>query len=283
MFTGSGRESEVFLMFRHPLLFVSYLVLSAVLLLACNSPAPLSPSPSAQQHPTTPPNGIRLATGEWAPYIGENLPHAGCDSWVVTEAFALEGLSVEYGFFPWARSYSLSATGKWDGTPEWADTPDHQLQHYVSAEPLSTQEWVFFYRADRPLTWETLDDLAGKTIGVTSGYFYSNAFRDLRTKGVASFVESSSDEANFRMLLAGRIDVFPMERHVGRSVVRSIFTPEEQAQLLGSSKSFAQFKPYLLLSRAVRQNEQRMELFDRGFKRLQTSGRYAEIMQSCVP
>jgi polar amino acid transport system substrate-binding protein len=226
---------------------------------------------------------IRLANGAWPPYDGEALPHYGCDSWVVSEAFALEGITVEYSFFPWARSYSLSASGEWDGTLTWADTPEHRAQHYLSAEPISVQELVFFYRTDRPLKWETLDDLAGKTIAVTTGYVYSDAFQGLKQRGTVTFVESSSDEANFQMLLAGRVDAFPMERRVGYAIVQSLFTAEQRAHLTASTRSFAQLRSYLLLSKAVPQNEQRMGLFNRGFKRLQESGRYAEIIQSCAP
>jgi polar amino acid transport system substrate-binding protein len=269
---------------RRFLLFIGYFVLGAIWLAGCSSPATSLPVlSSVPPRPTFDPSVIRLANGNWAPYNGSDLPYAGCDSQVIAEAFALENLRVEYDFFPWARSYSLSATGKRDGTLSWADTPEHRTQHYLSAEATTIQEWTFFYRADHPLIWKTLDDLAGKTMGVTTGYVYSDAFKDLRTKGTVNFVESSSDESNFRMLLAGRIDVFPMERKVGYYLIRSVFTPQEQAQLLGSPQPFAQFRTYLFLSKAVPQNEQRIILFDRGFKNLQTSGRYTEIMQNCAP
>lgn len=225
---------------------------------------------------------VRLTSGEWAPYTGANLQHYGCDSWVVTEAFALEGVNVDYGFFPWARGYQSSESGEWDGAIEWANTPDHQKTHYLSAEPLSKQEWVFFYRKDRPFTWEKIDDLAGKTIGVTIGYAYSDLFEGLKSKNAATFDEAPSDELNFKKLLAGRIDAFPVERRVGYLILASL-KPEEQAQIVEHPKPLDEFLPYLLLSKALPQNNKRMELFNQGFKRLQESGRYAEIMKSCAP
>jgi polar amino acid transport system substrate-binding protein len=261
---------------------VTNLLICAALLTACAAPTVL-PVTAPSIRPTPAANVIRLANGEWAPYNGAKLPHGGCDSWVVQEAFALVGITVEYGFFPWARGYSMSATGEWDGTLSWADTPDHRSQHYLSAEPTSLQEYVFFFRTDRPLVWESLDDLTGKIIGITTGYVYSDAFKTLQQKGTATFIESSSDEANFKMLLAGRIDVFPIERRVGRTLIKSIFTPEQQAQLTDSPKAFIQFHPYLLLSKAIPQNEQRIAQFDLGFQRLKASGKYLEIMQNCVP
>jgi polar amino acid transport system substrate-binding protein len=255
----------------------------AASLAACtgSSPTPIptfTPVPPTQSMAT-----VRLANGEWPPYNGQALPHYGCDSQVVAEAFALEGITVEYGFFPWARSYWLSASGAWDGTVAWADTPEHRQQHYVSAEPTSIQKWVFFYRKDRPFSWETMDDLTGKTIGTTTGYVYSDVFKDLEQKGTATFEETSSDVANFKMLLAGRIDVFPMEYRVGYTILKSSFTAEEQAQITTSPKALTEFRPVMLLSRAVPLNAQRMELFNQGWQHLQASGRYTEIMQGCAP
>ncbi len=60
-------------------------------------------------------NTIRLTNGEWQPYLSKDVPHFGIASHIVTEAFALVGVEVEYGFFPWARSMKLAKVGRWDG------------------------------------------------------------------------------------------------------------------------------------------------------------------------
>jgi len=228
-------------------------------------------------------NIIRLANGIWPPYNSPDLPYNGCDSRVITEAFALEGIQVEYGFFPWARSYSLSATGEWDGTLAWDDTPEHRAQHLISAEPTTIQEWVFFFRRDHPFTWKTLDDLAGKIVGVTTGYVYSDAFKHIKSQGKVTFLESSSDEINFKMLLAGRIDVFPMERRVGHYIMGSIFNSGDQSQIDESAQPITAFRTFLLLSKAVAENGERMNRFNQGFSRLRESGRYDEIIRNCSP
>ncbi len=52
---------------------------------------------------------IRLTNGEWQPYLSEDTPHHGFASHIVTEAFALVGVEVEYGFFPWSRAMKLTS------------------------------------------------------------------------------------------------------------------------------------------------------------------------------
>jgi polar amino acid transport system substrate-binding protein len=224
---------------------------------------------------------IRLANGNWPPYNGEDLPNYGFDTRVITESFALEGIGVEYIFLPWARGYNMSAGGKLDGAVSWADVPEFREKHFMSEEPTSVQEWVFFYRKDNPLNWKTMDDLAGKIIGITVGYAYNDVFNDIKKKNTVTFLESSNDKSNFRMLLAKRIDAFPMVREVGNSLLKSIFKPDEREQILSSSKPLIKYLPHLALSKAIPQNEQIMILFNRGFKKLKKSGRYAQIMRDC--
>lgn len=263
------------------LLLVNVFILTTILA-ACTSntiPSQLTSTPLSE----SPVNTLRLANGNWPPYNSQDLPHAGCDSWVIEEAFSLQGIEIEYEFFPWARSYNLSATGVFDGTLAWDDTPEHREDHYVSAEPTSTQEWVFFYKIDRPFVYNSMSDLAGKIIGITSGYVYSDAIKEMRQNETATFHENSSDEENFRMLLAGRIDVFPMERRVGRYLLSTHFLTDEQTQIGETKNSFSEFKTYLLLSKAIPGNQQMMIKFDEGFQQLVESGRYVEIIDQCQP
>jgi len=263
--------------------FLLIVGISPLILFACQ-PVQITAPGLYDIHKSLPSNEmtIRLAGGEWSPYFGENIPHYGCDAWVVDEAFALEGYGVEFGFFPWARSYEIAAHGDWDGTLEWADIPKHREQFYLSSSYLSRQEWAFFYLADQPFDWQTLDDLAGKTIGLTSGYEYSDELKEIRHSSKILFEVASSDKANLQKLLAGRIDIFPMERQVGRVILNEYFTPEEQARIAIHPRPLSEFLPYLLLTKANQQNERLIELFDRGFEQLKSNGRYDQIMDLCV-
>ena len=73
---------------------------------------------------------IRLTTGEWAPYISEKLEHFGLVSRIVTEAFALEGVKVEYIFLPWKRAYQEALIGKYDGSAVWTRNSEREKGFY---------------------------------------------------------------------------------------------------------------------------------------------------------
>ena len=226
-------------------------------------------------------NIVRLANGYWPPYNGKLLPEGGCDSQVIMETFALAGYEVEYGYFPWVRSYSLSATGEWDGTLAWDDTPSIQGEHWASAKPTSVQEWVFFYRKADNFSWNSLNDLQGKIIGITTGYKYSDTFVNLPEDSF-TFLNSNSDETNLKMLVAGHIDVFPIEKNVGLYLIRQGFSEEEQNMITYDEKAISEFNSYLLLSKAIPENEQRIKEFDQAFRKLIESGRYEKIMAQCI-
>lgn len=229
------------------------------------------------------PTVLRLANGEWPPYTGEHLPGHGCDSQVVSEVFAKAGIEVHYTFLPWARGMLLSKDGALDGAIEWADTPEHRASHFISAQPLSAQRWVFFHRRDAAIPWQHLEDLQHQRIGLTIGYAYSDVFKPLQAKHPAMFSEAASDLLNFKKLLHGRLDLVPLERSVGNYLLRTAFSPQEQAQIVAQEQTVSHFAPHLLLSRSVQGNEQRMQLFDQGLKRLQADGRYRELMAACSP
>lgn len=258
---------------------VAALVLCAVMLAALA----LLPQPACATDQATAADQtvLHLANGEWPPYTGEHLPGNGCDSQVVSTVFAEMGIQVRYTFLPWARGMLLSKSGAVDGAIEWADTPEHRASHFVSQQPLSEQRWVFFHHRDTAIPWQQLEDLQHQRIGLTIGYAYSDVFKPIQAKYPAMFIEAASDLLNLKKLLHRRLDLVPLEHGVGRYLLRTAFTPQEQEQIVAQDQPISLFVSHLLLSRSVPGNEQRMQLFDQGLDRLKASGRYRELMAAC--
>ncbi|MBU2292694.1 MAG: transporter substrate-binding domain-containing protein [Gammaproteobacteria bacterium] len=93
---------------------------------------------------------IRIAIGEWPPFIGEALPHYGVVPQLLNEAFATQGVSVEYGFFPWKRAYTEVKQGRWQASAIWGRTPEREADCLFSAV-VYRDEVVLFYRRDKPI------------------------------------------------------------------------------------------------------------------------------------
>ncbi len=221
---------------------------------------------------------IRITNGEWDPFLSENLQHYGVISHIVTEAFALEGVNVEYGFFPWGRAYEFVKFGDWDGSVVWTHTPDREKDVYFS-DPLLVSNDVFFHLKRYTFDWNTIEDLKDIDIGATIGYTYGKAFDNAEKFGEIRVERVPTDDINFRKLLVGRIQIFPMNIDVGYSLMHEKFTLKEARLITNHLKPIGTYVYHLLLSKKVERNKQMLILFNKGLKRLKESGRYDQYFE----
>lgn len=216
---------------------------------------------------------IRLTNGEWEPYHSAALPHFGVGTRVVTEAFALVGISVEYGFFPWSRAFSLARDGEWDGTMPWGLSAE-EAQHFYQSDVVFEGSWVFFHRKDYPFDWQTMADLKGIPLGATLEYEYGDLFHQAVQSGTIDPQWIPQDEQNFEKLLVGRIDLFPQDINVGYAQIRKNFPREAWGRFTHHPKAFNHKQYRLILSRQHQRNARMIALFNQGLGRLKASGKY---------
>ena len=158
---------------------------------------------------------IRITNGEWQPFLSKDVPHHGFASHIVTEAFALVGVEVEYGFFPWSRAMKLARDGIWDGTAVWG-TSEKRLQKFHFTDVVVPSTYVFFHLKTTAFDWDDYDDLGDLKVGGTVEYSYSNAFEAAEAAGVFRTIRGRSDEVSLKNLLKRRLDVFPGEVTLSR-------------------------------------------------------------------
>jgi polar amino acid transport system substrate-binding protein len=221
---------------------------------------------------------IRITNGEWPPFTSEHLAHKGPLSRIVTEAFALEGITVEYGYFPWKRAYDYARTGKWDGSVGWAPTPKH-LQDFHMSTPVITVDKGLFHLKNIPFDWNSIDDLKGWRVGGTAGYAYGDEWDRAIREGKFKVDEVTTDEQNIRKLLLRRVDVVAMEVDVANHLLRTLLTPEEAATITQHPKLVMQTPISLALSRQSARNPELLKRFNRGLQRLTENGAYERYVQ----
>lgn len=221
---------------------------------------------------------IRITNGEWPPYLSENLPCRGVASRIVTEAFALEGVTVEYGFFPWKRSLILAERGEWDGAAVWFRSPEREEAFYVS-DPVIQSSYVFFHLKNVVFDWRTVDDLRDIKIGATAEYNYGEDFETAEKEGRIAVDRCASDELNFAKLLNGRFKIFPLDMEVGYAMLHKQFKPETVSLFTNHPRPLRRDTLHLLLSKKIEGNRQRIEQFNRGLKKLRDSGRIEQFLE----
>lgn len=245
------------------------LIVTLCAILACNA--------ANAQTPTS----VRLTNGEWQPYLSKDVPHYGFASHIITEAFALVGVEVEYGFFPWKRAYKLAGQEEWAGGAIYWDTEERRKDFYFT-DPVVPSTTVFFHLKSTAFDWETYEDLSAVKIGATLVYSYGNDFDAAEAAGTIKTNRAPDDESGLRKLLKGRIEVFPGEVMVTYAQIRDIFSEEQAALFTHHQKTVNDQPLYLLLSKKVPGSEEMRDRFNEGLRQLKESGRYDQIIADAL-
>lgn len=215
---------------------------------------------------------VDLANGEWPPYLSQHLPNYGVVSRIITEAFALQGIEVRYGFFPWRRAIAMARAGDWNGTPVWIKSTE-RLQSFLLSDPIVQAECHFFHRRNMQFDWSTIEDLAPYRIGISNDYFYGEEFHDAIDKGLLTVESVPSDEQNFRKLLGERIDIFQIDGVAGRTLLRLRFSGADAEKIIIHRKPLYSEPMHLMLNKDKPENRQLMKEFNAGLRKLRASGR----------
>lgn len=221
---------------------------------------------------------IRLTNGEWPPYLGEQLPHQGVASRIVSEAFALQGITVAWEFHPWVRSLQLAQSGKRSGSAVWLNNSEREKIFFVS-DPVLESGFYLFHRKDYLFDWAQVSDLQKLRVVGTRGYDYGDAFQQAEANGQLRVNRVTSDETAFRQLIAGRVDVFPVDKVVGFDILHQYFSAADRAKLTFHPQPLRLDSLHLLMSRDVPGNAERMVRFNRGLAQLRDSGKLTQYLQ----
>lgn len=224
------------------------------------------------------PLSIVLSNQEYPPYEGQSLAGYGLLSRVVTEAFRRQNVKVHYVFYPNNRNLQSARTGAVDGSLGWAITPERQ-KDLLYTDPVMSLRMVFFQRRDHPRPWQHLQDLGDSHIGITTGNTYSQAFSRLQSVGILQTETSPDDLSNLRKLLAGHIDLFPIDSEVGALMLMQHFPRAERVQVEAQDKPFWIAKVHVVIWRHHPQAEELVRRFNLGLKQLHASGKFNELVE----
>lgn len=220
---------------------------------------------------------VHLTNGEWSPYLGEHLPHHGVASRIVEEAFALEGIQVQWEFYPWPRALRNAESGKSAGTAVWRRSPEKEQNFFIS-DPVVDTSYYLFHRQDHAFDWQQISDLQDKRIGGAIDYNYGAAFQQAEKSGLVHMRRLSHEELALRMLLAGRLDVLPMDKVVAFDLLHRKFSSAERRQLTFHPLPLNSDTLHLLLSRKVAGNEALLRHFNLGLQKLRDSGKVSQYL-----
>jgi len=217
---------------------------------------------------------ITFANGEWAPYMSPKLKESGYVSDIVVQAYKLEGIDVKWVFLPWKRGFEDAKSGKFQGTAIWGYSEERAKDFHYTDTVLNL-ETAFFIRKGSNFSWNTIDDLAGKTIGGVIGYAYG--IEDAEKAGTVQVSRIGKPEGNYKKLAAGRLDALLEDTQVG---LKSVHDLGYDGQIVAYSKPLKSRQYSVIISKQVPNAAHLIEAFNKGLKKLQDSGRFSAIIKA---
>ena len=211
-------------------------------------------------------NSLVIVTGNYPPGIDGSKSDKGYISRIVSDAFALEGIKVEFLFLPWARGLRMVRMGKEVGIMYYAKTQD-RMKYFIFSEPIFEEEWLFFHLKKTKVEWSKLADLSHFNIGATLSYSYSEEFHDLADKKVLNVNWVTRDKQNWQMLMAGRVDIFPNVKSSWYQL-KSIYRTEDVERVTTNNKPLKTQLNYLLFSKQHPNSKYFKDKFNLGFDKL---------------
>lgn len=162
---------------------------------------------------------------DWPPYTEEKAADQGSVTKALKQALAKSSHNLSVTFTPWERTVN---TAKTDAAyvgyyPEYYSA-EIEKDFYFS-KPIGTSDVVFAQMADKPITWKSLEDIAALgTVGVVSGYVNEEKFDQWVEQGKIKADKATSDLANLKKLVAGRIKAAVIDKNVMDYLIKT--TPE---------------------------------------------------------
>ncbi len=155
---------------------------------------------------------LRLVTEEWPSLIDNTDDGPAGILWEISrDVLTNLGHEVSLEFVPWKRALRMVLEGERDGIVGIGITEERASRLRFPDEVLLISETVVVSRKDRYVVYSGPESLAGLQVGISPGYSYYGAIRD-----VTNFerVSMPGIDSGLRMLMLGRIDAMLSNHYV---------------------------------------------------------------------
>lgn len=205
---------------------------------------------------------VKIAAGEWPPFIGEELEGFGHIGKIITDVFSSQGYKVEFHFYPWKRAYKQAREGKYVATAVWMFS-NERTRHFRYSSPVAQEEFVFFHRKDVPFEWQSLSDLQGMHLGGGLGYSYGADLDAQLNTGKITITRADNPSKALEWLKYRRVELVPEEKHIGLFTLQKM-PIETQSLITFHPTPFLVNQSYVMFSKAHPEGKKLLKIFNQG-------------------
>ncbi len=221
---------------------------------------------------------LRIALIEYPPFMSQELEGYGAEPAIVKSAFQQVNIKVGYRFLPPARVFKTVQNGAYDAAVGWVWSAQREHFFYFS-DALLEGPLVFFHLKNFSFNWTGYDDLKDIQIGTVLKNHYGPKFQKALDEGKIEIQEVANDILNFEKLLKNRIQLFPLNVHIGYSFIQKNFNDKIASRFTHHPRPLKISVYHVLFSKAVKTNASNVKLFNQGLRRIRKSGDYQRILK----
>lgn len=214
---------------------------------------------------------LEVVTGEYPPTVGKDLKHYGYAAHMLVLAFESQGYKVNIHFLPWQRAYDATLEGKYD-LSFWWWCSERRQNDFFCGDPLFETKGYFFHLKSTDFDWKDYSDLQEYKMGLTIGYAYTKELRKMVEEKKIKAEEIRSDLLNFKKLLVGRIDIFPITDIEGEYLINKHFSKEDASRFTNHELPFVITNARPLFPISNSNSRVLIEAYNKGIESLQKQG-----------
>ena len=218
---------------------------------------------------------LSLATGEYAPFVSQDLPGGGVLSRIVVAAFKSQGSDVTLTYLPWQRGYDATRKGNFQGTYPYVKNAERQADFLFSG-PIFVDIIRLFGLAALPRDTSWTD----KLICVPLGFAIQQIQPFAQAHG-ARLERPSSMVHCFQLLQRGRVQGVWSSEAVAEHETRSLRAQGLQYRALMLDVDYP-VEYFLIVPKRQNGAVEMLDRFNAGLNALRKSGAYRKIVAAQV-
>lgn len=223
---------------------------------------------------------LKIATLEYRPQIFyENNVITGICYDIIIEMAKRAEIQVDVEILPWKRALAMVERGKVDAVFPAGKTPEREKFGIYMSEFLYRSQYGLFVKKGNEFSFDKIEDLAGKKIGIPMGNTFTKEFEDAKKANLLVVDEGGIEvESNILKLNSNRFDVFIVNNMVGLDSIKRVNMLDKITIL---PKSLNQGNPqYLLFSKVSKIDKKNIiiNLLDKVLSEMKSDGTYKSII-----
>jgi len=171
----------------------------------------------------------------------------------------------------------MAKSGRTDATASFGYSKERKEGMYIS-DSIITSSTYFYHLKTTNFNWTEMKDLAGLKVGITNKLNYGTEFNKAVAENVFTVDSSHHDDLNFKKLLAGRINIFPMTSGIAEYSLATRFPQGSLEKVTYHNKPVRVYDSYIYFPKSLPDSQNFLNHFNKGLQKLKANDQYQQIL-----